>query len=198
MRCTYTLKRRGITLVECAVSVMVIGGLLVAGLSAARSQVDMQASASDEARAALLAADMLAEIQAHHTGDPNNGLIGGLISGLFGTDVGENAGDRTTFDDVDDYDGWTEMPPTEMNGSVIPGYSGWTRAVQVQPVLLSNPSMVSGSRTGLVRISVRVTTRTGRKFTFMCLRADAMQSQYLVPRGLSPTDVTFSTAGSLP
>jgi hypothetical protein len=177
---------------------MVVGGLLVAGLSAARSQVDMQASASEEARAALLAADMLAEIQAHHTGDPNNGLIGGLISGLFGTDLGENAGDRTTFDDVDDYDGWTETPPTEMNGTVIPGYAGWTRAVQVQPVLLSNPATVAGSRTGLVRITVKVTTRSGRKFTYVCLRGDAMQSQYLVPQGRAATDVTFSTAGSLP
>jgi hypothetical protein len=190
--------RRGITLVECAVSVMVISGLLVAGLSAARTQVDMQASASDEARASLLAADMMTEIQAHHTGDPNNGLIGGLISGLLGTDVGENPTDRRTFDDVDDYDGWTETPPREMDGTVIPGYSGWTRSVQVKPVLLSNPATTSASRTGLVRITVIVTTRTGRQFSFFSLRADSMQSQYLVPQGRAATDVTFSTAGSLP
>ena len=47
-------------------------------------------------------------------------------------DLGPEAGEtRATFDDVDDYNGYSESPPADHQGQIITGFSGFTRSVQV-------------------------------------------------------------------
>ena len=171
---------------------------MVAGLQAVQVGAKMRAGAAEVARATELAEGLLVEVASNYVGEPSSALIGGLVSGLLGIDSGENPSRKQTFDDVDDYAGWSESPPQYADGTTIAGFQGWTRAVQVVSVSVTNPEVVSGVRTGLVRISVRVTTRSGKVVTLSTLRADAMQSNYAIPNGKSVSDLTFVNKSVIP
>ena len=189
---------RAFSLVECILSILVLSGLLIAGMRAVEVGAHMRASASEDARAAALAEGMLAEVLSNYVGEPSTGLIGGLVTGLLGVDVGENSVRKQTFDDIDDFSNWSESPPQYADGDPITGYTGWTRAVKVESVTVADPAVVSGSRTGLVRVTVTVTTRRGKQVVLSALRADAMQAFYRVPYGKAAADLTFVDTGVLP
>ena len=192
------VRNRGFTLIECVVSILVLGGLLVAGLQAVGVSTDMRASAAEDARAAAMAESMLSEVLSNYVGEPSSSLIGGLVSGTLGVDLGEVKTQKQTFDDIDDFSGWTESPPQFADGINISGYSGWTRAVLVENVDVANPENVSITRTGLVRVTVTVTTRRGKSVQVAALRADTMQSYYKVPNGHLPSDLSYVNVGELP
>lgn len=189
---------RAFSLVECILSILVLSGLLIAGMRAVEVGARMRSSASDDARAAALAEGMLAEVLSNYVGEPSTGLVGGLVTGLLGLDVGENSARKQTFDDIDDFSNWSESPPQYADGTAMSGYSGWTRAVKVENVTVANPAVTSGSRTGLVRVTVTVTTRRGKQVVLVALRADAMQAFYKVPYGKAATDLTFVNTAVLP
>lgn len=52
---------------------------------------------------------------------------------VFGLETGEVAANRTTYDDVDDYNGYVSDPPTHRDGTDIDGFSDWTFSVTVTP-----------------------------------------------------------------
>lgn len=52
----------------------------------------------------------------------------------LGTDTGENAASKTTFDDIDDFNGWTEAGARDPMGTVLPDFKGYTRTVAVSYV----------------------------------------------------------------
>lgn len=189
---------RAFTLVESIMSILVLSGLLVAGMRGVEVAAKMRASAAEDARAAAMAEGMLTEVCSNYVGEPSTGLVGGLVTGLLGIDAGEDSARKQTFDDVDDYAGWTESPPQYADGTTIPGYTGWTRAVKVESVSVADPTTTSGSRTGLVRIVVTVTTRRGNVLRVTVLRADAMQACYELPEGKAPADLTFVNKAVLP
>ncbi len=179
-------------------SIMVLSGLLIAGMRAVEVGAHMRASASEDARAAALAEGMLAEVLSNYAGEPSTGLIGGLVTGLLGVDLGEDSARKQTFDDIDDFANWSESPPQYGDGTPMTGFTGWTRAVKVESVTVANPAVTSGSRTGLVRVTVTVTTRRGKTTVLSALRADAMQAFYKVPNGKAATDLTFVNKAVLP
>jgi hypothetical protein len=76
---------------------------------------------------------------------------------VFGLESGESTGNRSLFDDVDDYVGWTSSPPVNRSGIAIPGMTGWTHTVSVawaDPVTLGNTNSIN---TGLKKITVTAT-----------------------------------------
>jgi hypothetical protein len=92
---------------------------------------------------------------------------------LFGPEVGENSMSKSTFDDVDDFNNWSESPPQAKDGVGYSELSGWSRAVTVQWVTLADPGVVSLTDTGLKLVTVRVSyngsliaTRTGLKGSY--------------------------------
>jgi type II secretory pathway pseudopilin PulG len=75
----------------------------------------------------------------------------------WGLESDEVAGDRSTYDDVDDYDGFSESPPTLPDGTAIPGFDNFGWSVQVDWVDLSiYPGGVRGYETSIKRILVEV------------------------------------------
>jgi Tfp pilus assembly protein PilV len=52
----------------------------------------------------------------------------------LGTDQGETASDKRTFDDVDDFNGWTESPPRDPMMNPMPDFAAYTRSVTVKYV----------------------------------------------------------------
>ena len=156
--------RRGFTLVEAAISIAIVGGLVVASLyalgGAARGRSVQTAAAVGDGLAACLLSEILQCKYVDST------------SPTFGPETGETNGTRSAFEDVDDYNGWTETPPQNKDGTTLTGYTGWTRSVVVAWVAPATLA-VSATDTGLKKITVTVTDPRGRQTTVSALRGSS-------------------------
>ncbi|MCL4743329.1 MAG: type II secretion system GspH family protein [Phycisphaerales bacterium] len=140
---------RAFSLVEVVVAILVLSALLAASINTVVASAAMQRHTADRARARVLALDLLNEARGHPYDDPTQGSGNGP-----GAD--EVTGTRALFDDVDDFNGWSASPPQRTDGSVIPGFEGWTRACTVEYVSLADPNTAVGSDSGVKRITVTV------------------------------------------
>jgi len=90
-------------------------------------------------KAAELAEELMEEVKLRRWDESSAG--GGVPTGnpsiSLGVDSGENSADKTTFDDVDDFNGWTEPVPKDPLNHAIPGLAGYSRTVTVQYVTSS-------------------------------------------------------------
>lgn len=113
---------RGVTLVETVLSLLIIGGAYVALLNTVGSARTAYAASAQRQIGMVLAEDLMAEILAQTDYEEGNSI---------GTDSGESNGNRSLFDDIDDYDGWSQTPPVDRDGNAIAGAQGYTREVDV-------------------------------------------------------------------
>ncbi len=115
----------GFTLVEVIISAFVISILLVAALQAAAATAVTRQRIEDRSRATLLGQALLTEIMRQAYQEP----VDPPVMGREGVELADTT--RLSWDDVDDYDQWSESPPRERNGTVIAGFDGWGRSVRV-------------------------------------------------------------------
>jgi hypothetical protein len=73
---------------------------------------------------------------------------------VYGREAGEAASSRSSFDDVDDYNGWDQSPPQYRDGTEIPDRRQWRQRVNVRRVAPSNPSQAAGTDEGAKLIQV--------------------------------------------
>jgi MSHA pilin protein MshD len=158
----------GFSLVEVTVSTALVGLMLVAALEALRGGIVTSARASQRARANLLASDLLGEILGRNYVEP-------VTSPVFGPEADEATQNRTAFDDVDDYHGWTESPPQHRTGVEMSYLTNWRRGVVVEYVSPGNPNVVVGSDQGAKRITVTVEFRGSPIATATGLRTNVKQ-----------------------
>ena len=158
--------RRGVTLIEAVMSLLIIAVMLVAALRTVGSTARARQVNLTRRRGAALAEQVLAELLPVSYSEPSG-------SGVFGPESGENTGDRSNFDDVDDFHDWSASPPQAADGSVLPGLAGWSRRVTVEYVAPDAPDNTVGSDQGLKRVTVTVTDPQGRQIT-----AGALRSRY--------------------
>lgn len=143
------MNARGFTMVEAVVSIVIVGAMLTAALSAVGASRGGQLSAANRSRGLMLAEDLMSEALALD--------YAGAAEVTLGRTAAEAAtGNRSLFNDVDDYTNWSETPPRDRSGAVIDGFTGWTRGVAVAWVSTANPTLVQGSDTGLKRVTVTV------------------------------------------
>ncbi|MBL8876505.1 MAG: hypothetical protein JNM86_11980 [Phycisphaerae bacterium] len=140
---------RGVTLIECAGASIILGLLITAGLRAAAGAGASQAMSTRALTGSLLAEGLAQEILSLAYVDPSGGTT-------IGPDAGESAADKATFDDVDDFENWSESPPKAPGGVAIAGMTRWTRSVRVYRALASMPESNSASESGLKRIEITV------------------------------------------
>lgn len=157
-------KHHGLTLVEVAVSTVIVGVMLVAALETLGAVLRSQRLNAARLTGPGLAHEIMGEILSLPYEDPEN------PGGSIGTDSGESSSDRTAFDDVDDYDNWSENGPEGKDGAGYSDYTGWERDVQVDWVN-STTLAVAGSDTGLKRITVTVTDPDGVETQISALRS---------------------------
>jgi MSHA pilin protein MshD len=162
-RKTSDVRTRGFTLVESAISVLIVSGVLVAALGTFGAIGKARQTQVDRAAAIHLAEQLLAEIMGCYYQEP------GSAGTTLGPDDGETA--RSAFDDVDDYNNLQTSPPVMRDGAAMSDYAGWSRAVKVEYVSTSDASTVSATATGLKRIRVTVTTPGGKSYTVTGYRA---------------------------
>jgi MSHA pilin protein MshD len=137
----------GISLIETVLSLLIVGGAFVASLNTIASARASQAIAAQQRLGLVLAEDLMAEILSHPYKEDTT----------LGIELGENTGDRSNYDDIDDYNGWTSAPPTDLDGIEIEGAAHYARSVSVQRVQLLNPTVNSLTDQGMLRIVVTVT-----------------------------------------
>lgn len=151
---------RGMTLIEVAMSTVIVGVMMVAALSGVAASAKERAAMANAATAQALGESLMAEIDRVACG-----------SGMIAADLG--AGNRLAFDDVGDYTGLNDSPPKERDGTAIPGVSGFSRSVavtNVDPATLSSGPPTSGFRKVVVTVAyngkVLATLWTIRSVTF--------------------------------
>jgi hypothetical protein len=128
------------------VSVVVVAALTTVGAAGRGQSTIVHRRQGD-----MLAQSLMAEILREDYADASFGVDS------FGRSVAEDAtGDRSLFDDVDDYDGWFASPPEDKDGSVLPNLAGWSRGVEVVWLKRSSLDQTSNKNDGLKRITVRV------------------------------------------
>src|SRR5216110_119218 len=115
---------RGLTIVEAAISVVIVAVLLVAALETLGAAARARVIQAGQCQAPALAGQLMAEIrQANYADDA-------VPNGPLGPEAGEvNGKDRTGFDDVDDYNGLSESPCRARDGSSLPAIGDWKRDV---------------------------------------------------------------------
>lgn len=130
------MSRGGFVLAEVSVTLLVLSLAVVALVPVFALNIRSGKSSSQAQEAVFLSLQMLDEVRLRkwdeNTPSPAAYTVG---SGTLGTDTGEALGDKRTFDDVDDFDGWTESPATDPLMRAIPGLPGFTRYVTVQYVM---------------------------------------------------------------
>jgi len=92
---------------------------------------------------------------------------------LFGREVNELLSSKANYDDVDDFNGWSESPPQDRDGTVMSGLSGWQRSVVVDWVVAADPTQVSLSETGAKRVTVTVKHKGITIATRVAIRTNA-------------------------
>jgi len=138
------------SLVEVVVSTLIVSMLFVASLSAVSASRAARQTLADQARGDQLAHDLLSEVLGHGYYEPDG-------ADNLGPLAGELTGNRTLFDDADDYHGWTDSPPQNRDGTAIAGFDGWTREVAVAYVNPLNPAAAANStqRAKLITVTVK-------------------------------------------
>ena len=142
--------RAGISLVEVAVSILIVGLLLVTSLQALGHVTKGKNETADVVRAQHLCRQMLAEVLATAYEEP-------VDTPVFGREAAETALKRDKYDDVDDFNGRHVGPPSDELRFVLPGFSGaWSRQVTVDLVTAADPSVVAGSDEGVKRVKITI------------------------------------------
>lgn len=130
------------TLIEVAVSTVIVGVMMTAALSAVAASAKERVAMANAATAQALGEALMSEIDAVPCG-----------SGTIAVSLG--ASDRTAFDDVGDYSGLSDSPPKERDGTLISGVTGFSRSVivtNVDPTTLASGSPTSGFRKVVVTV----------------------------------------------
>ncbi|MFH0982678.1 MAG: LamG domain-containing protein [Planctomycetota bacterium] len=156
--------RPALTLVETVVSIVLVGVMLVAALNTVGASKLGQRKLYDSRQGHELAQALMAEILEQPYADEwqienlkSQILVDGTtVSYTLGPESAEGGGTRSTFDDVDDYDGWNETPPRAQDGTVMTELTGWRRSVTVAFVKQDDAGTTRTQDEGAKRITVTV------------------------------------------
>jgi hypothetical protein len=134
--------------------VLIVGGLLAMAVGAIGATGRVRRVVAERQQALALGEQLMTEIMQCYFQDPAGGTQNG----------------RANFNDVDDYDKYSDSPPTDKAGAALAGCTGWSRTVRVDTVRETDPTQKNGGTT-LKRIAVTVTAPSGRTWTMYGLRA---------------------------
>ena len=157
----------GFSLVEVAISSLLVGVVLVASMRVTGQALMVQRDRAEMSTAAFLAEGLLSEILLLPYMEP------GQTSSPIGRGGDESSSDRRTLDDVDDYHGHVESPPRSKENLELPGFQGWERAVVVQWINPANLTQALGSESGVKRVTVQVSRNGQRLATAVGIRSNA-------------------------
>lgn len=181
--------RRGLTMLEVIISMTLVATIMLVSLTASANMMRNRVAAARGVQAEILAGYFLDEISTLAFRDPSD-------ESRFGREPSETGSDRSSYNDIDDFDGFREVSPTFRDGQAIPGYDGWTVNAEIYPLSLAGVPLRSASdeSSQLRLIGVTVTNPEGRYQTFrsMVSLTPSDRSQYQSYEQLRRLEVQFS------
>lgn len=160
--------RRGFSLLEVVVATLIVGVMMVAALESLGALARGRSYIAERSRGWTLAQDMMAEVLDRHYEEPDD-------TPSFGTEGAEASGNRSDYDDTDDYHGWVASPPQSKDGTVMSNLTGWERRVTVERVKADSLHAVTSSDQGVRRITVEVRRDGATIVTLVTFRTKAWQ-----------------------
>jgi len=157
--------RRGATLIEAVLAILVLGIAIPPLVGMFREVAARSADGTYQQVAVTCAESLLEEIASRAFEDPD------VLNGSFGAEEGS----RSSFDDVDDYDGLNESPPARLDGTPLDDYGGLVRTATVDNVTAADPDPVTAAADGStdckrIRVKVTWTGARGGELTLSTLR----------------------------
>lgn len=144
---------RGFILIEASITGIVLSLALVALVPLFILSMRANAASTKVATAVHLSRELLEEVGLRRWDQATPSPAAHIASGgAIGVDAGENAADKRTFDDIDDFDGWTESPPQDPVMRPWTEFSGFTRTVSVRYV--DSSFAATAARTELKQVTV--------------------------------------------
>jgi prepilin-type N-terminal cleavage/methylation domain-containing protein len=169
----------GFTMVEVVVSTAIVSIMLVAALNTVAAARTAEYKVAERTRALLLGQALLAEILQQPYADPGAGPTS------FGLEAGEITGNRSLFDDVDDYNAWVACPPQNKDSTVIPNATDYEQRVVVAWVTPANLSQTAGANSGAKRIQVTI-NRQGRSIITLTAYRTQSWTSAVDAQGVAP------------
>lgn len=169
--------RRALTVVEMVASIVLVGVMLVAAVNTVGASKFGQRKQYDRRQGYALARLLMAEITERLYADPsqmdylrNRIFADGLTASYsLGQELDEFFGLRSAFDDIDDYNGWTDSPPQLRDGTVMTELSGWARGVTVVFLSAADRKTIVTQDEGVKQITVSVTRNGAAVATLVAL-----------------------------
>ena len=152
-------QQAGFTLVETIIVIVLVGAMMAGMTSLFMNNVGNSYRPFLRQRALAVANAFMDEIQ-HRRWNEASPLGGGCVNtgascptGPAAMAIGTDGDTRTTYDDIDDYNGLNQSPPQNSAGVDMPGYAGFTVNVPVaQPAAAWNTIAAADVR--LITVSV--------------------------------------------
>jgi len=154
------------TIVEAMISTIIVGVMFVAAMNTVGASRLTQHKASLVCRSQLLAESLMSEILRQSYKDPDG-------TPVFGREANESATPRTSWDDVDDYEGLSESPLVTKGGTALTNATGWQRTAKVEWVDAANPALVKTVESGVKRIVVTVAYNGVPQASLATLKTDS-------------------------
>ena len=182
---------RGFSLIETTVATLLVSISLVASLNTMAFVLTTTSRDAEAQRANQIAQFLLAEITSRPFADPVN------ATGTLGTESGEGS-QRSTWDDCDDYHGWSTTTINDLDGVPLATATGWSCAVSVNYCSPTNPNVLSLSSTTLKRVNVTLTSPSSHSFSYSSLRCAAgtlLAAQAAGTDVLANVDIVLTKSG---
>lgn len=153
----------GFTLVEVMLAVALMGIAMTAALSGVAYAARDRRITSEMRLGHTLAASLAREIMSQRFADPQ---------GVTAIPVSTN---RSTFNNISDYAGYSQSPPKQRDGTAIAEATGWTRTVDIEPAYASNnsisPTQTASPTFNLYRITVTAKSPSGKTYSVAVYRS---------------------------
>lgn len=179
-------------MLETTIATALTSLLLVVALNTAAS-VNLTLTRRGYAlQATQLASVLLTEAEEKCFQDPTQATTS------LGLESGESGAVRTSWDDVDDYNGLSLNSIVDRDGNAVPGTTGWRASMSVTYVVINAPQTVSTAATTLKRVQLNLTDPSGRLHSFSALRSQRGVGMIASAAGStlqSSADVRFTLSG---
>ncbi len=142
------MKTKGFTFVELMIIIIYMGAVTIAMSTLIILTRKATVSNVSRIKCQKLALGLMEEVVSRRWTEK------GSSSADLGPEAGEQPGDKNSFDDVDDFNGWEEAPPQLPDGVAETGLSGFRRTVNVE--YIEPGDIHSETATNLKKITVAV------------------------------------------
>jgi len=127
--------KRGFILVEIAVTYVILSLALVALIPVFLLTIRASKNTEQITVATYLSSELMEEILLRKWGQATPSPIVHIPApSAIGIDTGETASDKRTFNDIDDFNNWTESPPMDPVMNPLTQFPNYSRSVTVKYV----------------------------------------------------------------